>query len=135
LDLSHQARFGPDVEWIGNIDYTLDESRGRSFYADIRRYWPDLADGRVQPGYTGISPKLSKQGEPAADFVIQGPSDHSVDNVVNLFGIESPGLTASLAIAEELATAWPCICDSPLRAVAKAELESEIDPRCPRPRP
>jgi L-2-hydroxyglutarate oxidase LhgO len=102
LDLSHQARFGPDVEWIGNIDYTLDESRGRSFYADIRRYWPDLADGRLQPGYTGIRPKLSKQGEPAADFVIQGPSDHGIDNVVNLFGIESPGLTASLAIAEEV---------------------------------
>jgi L-2-hydroxyglutarate oxidase LhgO len=102
LDLAKQARFGPDVEWIDKIDYTLDERRGRSFYADIRRYWPSLADGRLQPGYTGIRPKLSKAGEPAADFVISGPADHSVSGLVNLFGIESPGLTASLAIADEV---------------------------------
>jgi L-2-hydroxyglutarate oxidase LhgO len=103
LDLDHQARFGPDVEWIDRIDYTLDESRGCSFYADIRRYWPDLTDGRLQPGYTGIRPKLSKAGEPAADFVIQGPADHGIAQLVNLFGIESPGLTASLAIGDEVA--------------------------------
>lgn len=102
LDLGHQARFGPDVEWIERIDYTLDEARGRSFYADIRRYWPGLADGRLQPGYTGIRPKLSKRGEPAADFAIQGPADHGIAGLVNLFGIESPGLTASLAIADEV---------------------------------
>ncbi|WP_119273320.1 NAD(P)/FAD-dependent oxidoreductase [Taklimakanibacter deserti] len=102
LDLGHQARFGPDVEWIDRIDYTLDERRGQSFYADIRRYWPALADGRLQPGYTGIRPKLSKQGEPAADFVISGPADHGIAGLVNLFGIESPGLTASLAIADEV---------------------------------
>lgn len=103
LDLDHQARFGPDVEWIDCIDYTLDESRGRGFYADIRRYWPDLADGRLQPGYTGIRPKLSKPSEPAADFAIQGPADHGIAQLVNLFGIESPGLTASLAIGDEVA--------------------------------
>jgi L-2-hydroxyglutarate oxidase LhgO len=100
LDLAKQARFGPDVEWIDRIDYTLDERRGRSFYADIRRYWPALGDGRLQPGYTGIRPKLSTPGKPAADFAIAGPADHGVAGLVNLFGIESPGLTASLAIAE-----------------------------------
>lgn len=102
LDLAKQARFGPDVEWIDKVDYTLDERRGQSFYADIRRYWPALADGRLQPGYTGIRPKLSKKGEPAADFVISGPADHGIAGLVNLFGIESPGLTASLAIADEV---------------------------------
>jgi L-2-hydroxyglutarate oxidase LhgO len=102
LDLAKQARFGPDVEWIERVDYTLDERRGESFYEDIRRYWPALADGRLQPGYTGIRPKLSKRGEPAADFVISGPSDHGVAGLVNLFGIESPGLTACLAIADEV---------------------------------
>jgi L-2-hydroxyglutarate oxidase LhgO len=101
LDLAKQARFGPDVEWIDRIDYTLDERRGKSFYTDIRRYWPSLADGGLQPGYTGIRPKLSKSGEPAADFVISGPADHGIAGLVNLFGIESPGLTASLAIADE----------------------------------
>lgn len=103
LDLAKQARFGPDVEWIDHVDYTLDERRGQNFYADIRRYWPALADGRLQPGYTGIRPKLSKKGEPAADFVISGPADHGIAGLVNLFGIESPGLTASLAIADEVA--------------------------------
>jgi L-2-hydroxyglutarate oxidase LhgO len=102
LDLAKQARFGPDVEWIDHVDYTLDERRGRSFYAEIRRYWPALGDGRLQPGYTGIRPKLSKPSEPAADFVIQGPADHGVIGLVNLFGIESPGLTASLAVADEV---------------------------------
>jgi L-2-hydroxyglutarate oxidase LhgO len=101
LDLAKQARFGPDVEWIDRIDYTLDERRSRSFYGDIRRYWPSLADGRLQPGCAGIRPKLSKPGEPAADFVISGPADHGIAGLVNLFGIESPGLTASLAIADE----------------------------------
>jgi L-2-hydroxyglutarate oxidase LhgO len=100
LDLAKQARFGPDVEWIERVDYTLDERRGQSFYGDIRRYWPALADGRLQPGYTGIRPKLSTPGEPAADFVISGPDDHGSAGLVNLFGIESPGLTASLAIAD-----------------------------------
>ena len=104
LDLAKQARFGPDVEWIDSIDYTFDENRGHAFYAVIRRYWPDLADGSLQSGYTGIRPTLSKAGQPAADFVIQGPADHGIAGLVNLFGIESPGLTASLAIAEEVRT-------------------------------
>lgn len=102
LDLAKQARFGPDVEWIDSIDYTFDDSRGRAFYADIRRYWPDLADGSLQSGYTGIRPKLSKRGEPVADFVIEGPADHGIEGLVNLFGVESPGLTASLAIADDV---------------------------------
>ncbi|HET6148252.1 MAG TPA: NAD(P)/FAD-dependent oxidoreductase [Polyangia bacterium] len=103
LDLGGRARFGPDVSWVDGIDYAFDESRAPSFYAAIRRYWPDLRDGDLQPGYTGIRPKLGPAGTPAADFVIQGPSVHGVHGLVNLYGIESPGLTASLAIAEEVA--------------------------------
>ena len=103
LDLGGRARFGPDVSWIDGIDYSFDESRAPSFYAAIRRYWPDLRDGDLQPGYTGIRPKLGPAGTPAADFVIQGPPDHGVRGLVNLYGIESPGLTASLAIADRVA--------------------------------
>jgi len=102
LDLAGQARFGPDVEWIDGIDYRVDPRRGERFYAAIRRYWPDLPDGALQPGYAGIRPKISGPGEPAADFSIQGPAEHGVAGLVNLYGIESPGLTASLAIAEEV---------------------------------
>lgn len=103
LDLTGQARFGPDVEWIDSIDYSVDEARSRSFYQEIRRYWPGLGDDSLQPGYAGIRPKLSGPGEPPADFAIQGPAEHGIDNLVNLFGIESPGLTASLAIADVVA--------------------------------
>ncbi|TPJ20056.1 NAD(P)/FAD-dependent oxidoreductase [Mesorhizobium sp. B2-7-3] len=103
LDLAGNARFGPDVEWIDSVDYTVDPSRSAVFYEAIRRYWPDLADGALQPAYAGIRPKLSGPGQPAADFVIQGPADHGVGRIVNLFGIESPGLTASLAIADHVA--------------------------------
>lgn len=103
LDLAGNARFGPDVEWIDGVDYTVDPSRSAVFYEAIRRYWPDLADGALQPAYAGIRPKLSGPGQPAADFVIQGPADHGVGRIVNLFGIESPGLTASLAIADHVA--------------------------------
>jgi L-2-hydroxyglutarate oxidase LhgO len=103
LDLAGQARFGPDVEWIDGIDYSVDPRRGERFYAAIRRYWPGLADGRLQPGYAGIRPKISPPGAPAADFLIQGPAEHGVPCLVNLYGIESPGLTASLAIAEQVA--------------------------------
>ena len=99
-DLGGRARFGPDVSWIDGIDYAFDDSRAASFYQAIRKYWPDLPDGALQPGYTGIRPKLGPAGTPAQDFVIQGPSDHGVAGLVNLFGIESPGLTASLAIAD-----------------------------------
>jgi L-2-hydroxyglutarate oxidase LhgO len=102
LDLAGQARFGPDVEWIDAIDYTVDPRRGERFYAAIRSYWPGLRDGALQPGYAGIRPKISGPGEPAADFVVQGPAEHGVPGLVNLYGIESPGLTASLALADHV---------------------------------
>jgi L-2-hydroxyglutarate oxidase LhgO len=101
LDLAGQARFGPDVEWIAAIDYAVDPARGESFYAAVRRYWPELRDGMLQPGYAGIRPKISGPGEPAADFLVQGPARHGVPGLVNFYGIESPGLTASLPLAEE----------------------------------
>ena len=103
LDLGGSARFGPDVEWIDRVDYTVDPGRGDVFYDEIRRYWPGLADGALQPAYAGVRPKLSGPGQPAADFMLQGPADHGAGQIVNLFGIESPGLTASLAIAEHVA--------------------------------
>jgi L-2-hydroxyglutarate oxidase LhgO len=103
LDLGGQARFGPDVEWVDRVDYRVDPARSDSFYASIRRYWPGLADGALQPGYAGIRPRLSGPGAAAVDFVIQGEAEHGVRGLVNLFGIESPGLTASLAIAEAVA--------------------------------
>lgn len=102
LDLGGQARFGPDVEWVDSLDYTMDERRAEGFYAAIRRYWPGLQDGSLQPAYTGIRPKISGPGEPAADFCISGPAEHGIAGLVNLFGIESPGLTAALAIADEV---------------------------------
>jgi len=102
LDLAGQARFGPDVEWIDRIDHTVDPRRGDSFYAAIRRYWPALPDGALQPGYAGIRPKIVGPGEAAGDFVIQGPAEHGVPGLVNLYGIESPGLTASLSLAEHV---------------------------------
>jgi L-2-hydroxyglutarate oxidase LhgO len=103
LDLSGQARFGPDVSWVDGVDYAFDDARAPQFYASIRRYWPALPDGALQPGYTGIRPKLGPAGTPAQDFVIQGPAEHGVPGLVNLYGIESPGLTASLAIADAVA--------------------------------
>ncbi|PMS22456.1 FAD-dependent oxidoreductase [Trinickia dabaoshanensis] len=102
IDLGGQARFGPDVEWVDTINYDVDPRRAESFYAAIREYWPELPDGALQPAYAGIRPKLSGPGESAADFVIQGPAAHGVRGLVNLFGIESPGLTASLAIAQRV---------------------------------
>ena len=100
LDLAGRARFGPDVEWVDAIEYKVDPARGERFYGAIRRYWPGLPDGALAPGYCGIRPKISGPGEPAADFLVQGPREHGVPGLVNLFGIESPGLTASLALAE-----------------------------------
>jgi L-2-hydroxyglutarate oxidase LhgO len=102
LDLAGQARFGPDVEWVERIDYDVDPHRAESFYAAIRRYWPGLGDGALQPAYSGIRPKIQARGEPSRDFLIQGPRDHGVPGLVNLFGIESPGLTAALAIGEHV---------------------------------
>jgi L-2-hydroxyglutarate oxidase LhgO len=98
IDLGGQARFGPDVEWIDRIDYDVDPRRAASFYAAIRDYWPGLQDGQLAPGYAGIRPKIVGPNEKAADFVVQGPREHGVPGLVNLFGIESPGLTAALAI-------------------------------------
>lgn len=101
LDLGGQTKFGPDTEWVDVEDYSLDPRRADVFYEAVRRYWPALKDGALEPGYTGIRPKISGPHEPAADFMIEGPAAHGVTGLVNLFGIESPGLTASLAIAEE----------------------------------
>jgi len=102
IDLGGQVKFGPDVEWIDQLNYDVDPRRADGFYEAIRRYYPGLEDGAIEPGYAGIRPKLSGKGEPAADFVIQGPGDHGVAGLVNLLGIESPGLTASMAIAEQV---------------------------------
>jgi L-2-hydroxyglutarate oxidase LhgO len=103
LDLAGQARFGPDVEWVERIAYDVDPRRAERFYAAIRRYWPGLPDDALAPGYAGIRPKTAGPGEPAPDFAIQGPKTHGVAGLVHLFGIESPGLTASLALAEAVA--------------------------------
>jgi L-2-hydroxyglutarate oxidase LhgO len=107
LDLAGQARFGPDVEWMERIglkdDYSVDPRRAERFYAAIRRYWPGLPDASLAPGYAGIRPKTAGPGEPAPDFEIQGPRRHGVPGLVHLFGIESPGLTASLALADMVA--------------------------------
>ncbi|MBX3659269.1 MAG: NAD(P)/FAD-dependent oxidoreductase [Ramlibacter sp.] len=104
LDLGGQAKFGPDVQWVDSPDdLVVDPRRGDGFYAEVRKYWPALADGALQPGYAGMRPKISAPHEPAADFVIQGPAAHGVAGLVNLFGIESPGLTSSLALGEAVA--------------------------------
>ena len=101
LDLAGQAKFGPDVQWVDSPDdLTVDPARGENFYDAIRRYWPQLADGAVQVDYAGIRPKISGPLDPAADFLIQGPQTHGVPGLVNLMGIESPGLTSCLAISE-----------------------------------
>ncbi len=102
LDLAGQARFGPDVEWIEVIGYDVDASRAAAFAAAIRHYFPQLRDGALLPAYTGIRPKLQAPGGPPEDFVIQGPESHQLRGLVNLYGIESPGLTSSLAIADEV---------------------------------
>jgi L-2-hydroxyglutarate oxidase LhgO len=103
LDLAGQVRFGPDVSWLDGVDYSFDTSRADSFYTSIRTYYPALEDGALVPGYTGIRPKLAPAGAPNADFVVQGPREHGVAGLVNLYGIESPGLTASLAIGNIVA--------------------------------
>ena len=102
LDLAGQARFGPDVEWVDRIDYTVDPARGDKFYPAIRRYWPALPDGALLPSYSGMRPKIVPPAVAVQDFMIQGPSVHGVHGLVNLFGIESPGLTSSLAIADHV---------------------------------
>lgn len=103
LDLAGRARFGPDVQWVDRLDYAVDPSRGDRFYGEVRKYWPGLADGALEPAYSGMRPKISAPGAPNADFRLEGAAAHGVAAVINLFGIESPGLTASLAIADEVA--------------------------------
>jgi L-2-hydroxyglutarate oxidase LhgO len=103
LDLGGQARFGPDVEWIDELEYSVDPARAEKFYAEVRRYWPGLQDGALAPAFAGIRPKITAPGAAAADFLIQGPPQHGIPGLVNLFGIESPGLTSCLAIADEVA--------------------------------
>ncbi|KNZ32979.1 MAG: FAD-dependent oxidoreductase [Methylibium sp. NZG] len=102
LDLQGQAKFGPDVEWVDTLDYRVDPRRGDAFYAEVRRYWPGLPDGALLPDYAGIRPKLYGPGEPARDFVLDGPAEHGLPGLVQLFGIESPGVTSSLALADEV---------------------------------
>ena len=103
VDLAGQVRFGPDVEWVDRIEYSVNPRRADVFYAAIRHYYPALKDGALQAGYCGIRPKLQSPKDPAKDFVIQGPREHGVPGLVNLFGIESPGLTASFPIADHVA--------------------------------
>ena len=100
LDMAGQARFGPDVEWVDTIDYAVDPARAARFYPAIRKYWPALPDGALMPSYSGMRPKIVPPAVASQDFVVQGPKDHGVAGLINLFGIESPGLTSSLAIAD-----------------------------------
>ena len=107
LDMGGQAKFGPDVEWLDieseeQIDYTVDSKRGDGFYEAVRRYWPDLKDGALQPDYSGVRAKIVPPNSPAGDFCLNGPSDHGLQGLFNLYGFESPGLTSSLAIAKHL---------------------------------
>ena len=107
LDLAGQARFGPDLEWLrvdgpDGLDYRVDPERAQAFYAEVRRYWPALPDGALQPAYSGVRPKIHGPGEPAPDFRLDGPGQHGLPGLVNLLGIESPGLTSALAIGEEV---------------------------------
>lgn len=105
LDIAGQARFGPDVEWIEEIDYSVEPGRKAEYVYAVRRFWPDVDPEKLAPGYAGIRPKIAGPGEPDADFMIQDLSDHDLPGLINLFGIESPGLTSSLAIADHVAMA------------------------------
>ncbi|MCB1739154.1 MAG: NAD(P)/FAD-dependent oxidoreductase [Gammaproteobacteria bacterium] len=102
LDLGGRCRFGPDLHWVDDLDYDVDMDQMDAFYASIRRWWPELPDGALYPDYSGIRPKLYPRGETASDFMIQTDAIHGVPGLVNLFGIESPGITSSMAIAEDL---------------------------------
>ncbi len=107
LDLDGSTRFGPDVEWVDAIDYRVDGARAQGFYAAIREYWPALPDGALQPAYAGIRPKRVGPGAAAADFLVEGPEEHGIPGLINLIGIESPGLTSSLAIGDAIARRLP----------------------------
>jgi L-2-hydroxyglutarate oxidase LhgO len=106
LDMAGQARFGPDVEWVTERHYAVEPRRAEKFYAAIRTYWPRLPDHSLVPDYAGIRPKLTGPGEAAADFLIDRPVDHGLPRLVHLFGIESPGLTSALSIADEVVTSF-----------------------------
>jgi L-2-hydroxyglutarate oxidase LhgO len=103
LDLAGQVRFGPDVEWVEEPDYDVDPARAGAFYEAVRRYWPELGDAALRPAYAGVRPKIQGPGDPPGDFLVQGPEDHGVPGLVHLYGIESPGLTAALALADHVA--------------------------------
>jgi L-2-hydroxyglutarate oxidase LhgO len=105
IDMGGQCRFGPDTEWVDSLDYDVDPKRADVFYEAVRNYWPNLPDGALEPGYSGIRPKTQPQGVATADFTIQGPADHGTPGLVHLYGIESPGLTASAAIGEAVVRA------------------------------
>jgi L-2-hydroxyglutarate oxidase LhgO len=121
IDTAGNVRFGPDVEWVDRLDYSVDPGRAEAFYRSIRTFWPGLPDGALMPAYAGIRPRICGPGEPAADFVIQGPRDHGIPHLVNLFGIESPGLTSSLAIGEYVATMLGLAAPMPKLAMRAAE--------------
>ena len=116
IDLAGNVRFGPDVEWVDRLDYTVDPNRAEPFYRSIRTFWPALPDGALAPAYAGIRPKITGPDETPADFLIQGPRDHGIPHLVNLFGIESPGLTSSLAIGEYVAKMLGLKAPMPLEA-------------------
>jgi L-2-hydroxyglutarate oxidase LhgO len=103
LDLARRCKFGPDLHWVDSLDYDVDAAQAEAFYASIRRYWPELPDGALQPDYTGIRPKIYRRGESARDFYIQCAEEHGVKGLINLYGIESPGLTSAFAIGEYVA--------------------------------
>jgi L-2-hydroxyglutarate oxidase LhgO len=121
IDIAGNVRFGPDVEWVDRLDYSVDPGRAEAFYRSVRTFWPGLPDGALQPAYAGIRPKITGPNEPAADFVIRGPRDHGIPGLVNLFGIESPGLTSSLAIGEYVAGLLGLPASMPRVAMGAAE--------------
>jgi L-2-hydroxyglutarate oxidase LhgO len=101
VDIAGQARFGPDAEYVGAVDYRFDDSRRERFVEAIRDWYPGLDEARLHPGFVGVRPNLQKPGEGRRDFILSGPAEHGIAGLVNLFGIDSPGLTACLALAEE----------------------------------
>ena len=117
IDLAGNVRFGPDVEWVDRLDYSVDPKRAEAFYRSVRTFWPALPDGALSPAYAGIRPKITGPDETPADFLIQGPRDHGIPHLVNLFGIESPGLTSSLAIGEYVAKLLGLKAPMPLQAM------------------
>jgi L-2-hydroxyglutarate oxidase LhgO len=115
IDLAGRCRFGPDTEWVDGISFAVDPGRADAFYAEVRKYWPELPDGALVPDYSGIRPKLGPPGSPPQDFLILGPAENGVPGLVELFGIESPGLTAS----------WPIACET-ARRLGLPETDDDI---------